>query len=155
MLESFVCQAPDGTPLKATASIGIAVYPQHGNTPKDIFLIADNMMYKAKRSGKNAIAAPNADELAEAFRKLAEKMAMIQRALDQKRIVPYFQPICGVGDGQVAIHELLMRIDIDGRIVPAGEFIAEAERMGLVHQMDYRRQHICPRCKQVLYRVEE
>ncbi len=137
MLESFVCQAPDGTPLKATASIGIAVYPQHGNTPKDIFLIADNMMYKAKRSGKNAIAAPNADELAEAFRKLAEKMAMIQRALDQKRIVPYFQPICGVGDGQVAIHELLMRIDIDGRIVPAGEFIAEAERMGLVHQMDY------------------
>ena len=138
MLEHFVCEAPDGAPLKATASIGIAVYPQHGNTPKDIFLIADNMMYKAKRSGKNAIAAPNADELAEAFRKLAEKMAMIQRALEQRRIVPYFQPICAVGDGQVEIHELLMSIDLDGRIVPAGEFIAEAERMGIVHQMDYQ-----------------
>ncbi len=137
-LEEFAFDQPNGVSLKATASIGIAVYPQHGKTPKDIFLIADNMMYKAKRSGKNAIAAPDDDELAEAFRKQAEKMAMIQRAVDQKRIVPYFQPICVVGDGQVAIHELLMRIEIDGRIVPAGEFIAEAERMGLVHQMDYQ-----------------
>jgi len=136
-LDGFSFEAPDGMRLKVTASIGIAVYPQHGNTPKDIFLIADNMMYKAKRSGKNLIAAPNDDELAEAFRKQAEKMAMIQKALDEKRIVPFFQPICAVDGGQVRIHELLMRIELDGRVVSAGEFIEEAERMGLVQQMDY------------------
>ncbi|WP_429108895.1 hypothetical protein [Aeromonas media] len=27
--------------------------------------------------------------------------------------------------------------------------------VGVVHQADYRRQHICPRCKQALYRDEE
>ncbi len=26
--------------------------------------------------------------------------------------------------------------------------------VGVVHQADYRRQHICPRCKQALYRDE-
>ena len=31
----------------------------------------------------------------------------------------------------------------------------QQREVGLVHQVDYRRQHICPRCKQALYRVEE
>jgi len=137
-LEAFVMPAPDGHRVKTTTSIGIAVYPQHGEDPKDLFLVADNMMYKAKRSGKNAIAIPNEDEMAEVFRKAGEKSIMVQNALDQQKIIPFFQPICNAATGEIQIHELLMRIQMDDHLIAANDFIEEAEAMGIVHKMDYQ-----------------
>lgn len=137
-LQHFTMETHDGMKLKATASIGIAISPDHGDNPKDLFLVADNMMYKAKNSGKNAIAIPNEDEMAEVFRKAGEKSLMIQNALDQQRIIPYFQPICDAVSGEIVIHELLMRIQLDDQIVTANDFIEEAESMGIAHKMDYQ-----------------
>jgi diguanylate cyclase (GGDEF)-like protein len=138
MIASFSMQAPDGVTIRTTTSIGIAMYPLHGDNPKDLFLVADNMMYKAKRSGKNAIAIPSDDEMAEVFRKAGEKAIMIQNALDQKKIVPYFQPICKCDTGEIVIHELLMRIELGDEVVVANDFIEEAESMGIAHKMDYQ-----------------
>ena len=39
----------------ATVSIGIAVYPYSATDEKDLFLLADNMMYKAKKIGKDTV----------------------------------------------------------------------------------------------------
>ncbi|WP_094298986.1 putative bifunctional diguanylate cyclase/phosphodiesterase [Noviherbaspirillum autotrophicum] len=138
MLEEFSMDTPDGIKLKATTSIGIAISPDHGENPKDLFLVADNMMYKAKNAGKNAIAIPNEDEMAEVFRKAGEKSLMIQNALDQHRIVPFFQPICDTATGEIVIHELLMRISLGDEIVTANDFIEQAESMGIAHKMDYQ-----------------
>jgi len=76
--------------------------------------------------------------MAEVFRKAGEKVIMIQNALDQQRIVPYFQPICDARTGKIVIHELLMRIQLDDQVVNANDFIAEAENMGIAHKMDYQ-----------------
>jgi len=138
LLDNFSLETPDGYKLKATTSIGIAISPNHGDNPKDLFLVADNMMYKAKKMGKNAIAIPSEDEMAEVFRQAGEKALMIQNALDQQKIVPYFQPICDAATGEIAIHELLMRIQLGDQIVTANDFIEEAETMGIVHKMDYQ-----------------
>jgi len=138
LLENFSMEGPDGYKIKTTTSIGIAISPNHGDNPKDLFLVADNMMYKAKRSGKNAIAIPNEDEMAEVFRQAGEKSIMIQNALDQGRVVPYFQPICNAASGQIVIHELLMRIQLGDQIVAANDFIEQAESMGIAHKMDYQ-----------------
>ena len=137
LLENFSMETPEGHKIKATTSIGIAISPDHGDNPKDLFLVADNMMYKAKKSGKNAIAIPSADEMAEVFRQAGEKSLMIQNALDQGNIVPYFQPICHAVSGQIEIHELLMRIKLGDQIVAANDFIEQAESMGIAHKMDY------------------
>lgn len=138
LLDDFSMDAPDGSKIKATASIGIAVSPNHGDNPKDLFLVADNMMYKAKKSGKNAIAIPSEEEMAEVFRTAGENAIMIQNALDQRRIVPYFQPICDAVTGEIVIHELLMRIQLGGEVVAANAFIEQAESMGIAHKMDYQ-----------------
>jgi len=138
LLGNFSMQTPGGHKLKATTSIGIAISPQHGDNPKDLFLVADNMMYKAKKAGKNAIAIPSEDEMADVFRQAGEKSIMIQNALDQGHIVPYFQPICIAASGEIVIHELLMRIQLGEQIVAAHEFIEQAESMGLAHKMDYQ-----------------
>ena len=41
--------------VKITVSIGIAVFGEDASSPEDLVFIADNFMYKAKQSGKNAI----------------------------------------------------------------------------------------------------
>ncbi len=137
LLEKFALHSPDGSSVRATTSIGIAVYPRHANDPRDMFLVADNMMYKAKRMGKNQIAIPDENEMAEVFKAVGEKNQMVLNALEEQRIIPYFQPIVSLETGDVQIHELLMRIDLGDRIVPAGEFIDIAESIGVVHKMDY------------------
>ncbi|MCE8016657.1 bifunctional diguanylate cyclase/phosphodiesterase [Halomonas sp. MCCC 1A17488] len=137
-LAGQVLTAPDGSVVRATTSIGIASYPNHAENPHDLFLMADNMMYKAKRQGKNCVALPEREEVAEVFRKVGEKNQMVLSALEEQRIVPYFQPIANVASGEVHIHELLMRIQLDDRLVPAGEFIDLAESIGVIHKMDYQ-----------------
>lgn len=137
LLEKLALTAPDGTSVRATTSIGIAIYPRHADDPRDLFVVADNMMYKAKRKGKNQIAIPDEHEMAEVFKAVGEKNLMVLNALEEQRILPYFQPIVSLETGEVLIHELLMRIDLGDRIVPAGEFIDIAESIGVVHKMDY------------------
>ncbi|UCF35873.1 MAG: diguanylate cyclase [Acidobacteriota bacterium] len=44
-----------GQLLKATASIGVATYPQFGKDRSDIFEAADAALYKAKESGRNRV----------------------------------------------------------------------------------------------------
>ncbi|OPX54849.1 putative bifunctional diguanylate cyclase/phosphodiesterase [Oceanospirillum multiglobuliferum] len=136
-LEKLELRTPDSGFVRATSSIGIAVYPQHAKNPRDLFLMADNMMYKAKRDGRNAIAVPEEHEVAEVYKEAGAKNIMVLEALEQKRIVPFFQPIIDVNTGEIIIHELLMRIEKDGKIIPAGEFIDIAEGIGVVHKMDY------------------
>ncbi|SFC32763.1 diguanylate cyclase (GGDEF) domain-containing protein [Marinospirillum celere] len=137
-LEKLVLVTPDGNRVRATSSVGIAIYPHHSQNPTDLFVMADNMMYKAKRSGKNAIAVPDDNEVAEVFREVGEKNEMILNALEERRIEPFFQPIVDLKTGEIAIHELLMRIREGDKVISAYEFIEVAENIGVVHRMDYQ-----------------
>jgi diguanylate cyclase (GGDEF)-like protein len=42
--------------LKVTASFGLASYPQDASTKKDLLLLADQAMYRVKRSTKDGVA---------------------------------------------------------------------------------------------------
>ena len=46
---------PLGAVLNISASIGVALYPDHGETEKDLLRLGDEAMYNAKKSGRNAI----------------------------------------------------------------------------------------------------
>ena len=131
-------EAPDGNMVKATVSIGLANYPDHATEQKDLFMFADNMMYKAKTEGKNRIGFPTEDEVVEVFRAIGEKSREVQQALDADNVVPVFQPIVDTRTGEVIAHETLSRIRRDdGSLMGAGEFVEVAERMGVIHKMDY------------------
>ncbi|HDY84814.1 hypothetical protein LCGC14_0973570 [marine sediment metagenome] len=57
IIESLSKEMPIGTNLcKISASIGIAIYPEHGNNIIELTRKADAAMYKVKASGKNGIA---------------------------------------------------------------------------------------------------
>ena len=134
---AFALTAQDGSKIKATVSIGFAVCPVHAENAKDLFLFADNMMYKAKSQGKNTIIIPTEDDIVEVFRATGEKAAIVMSAIEEKTLLPYFQPIIDVVTGKVEGHEVLSRIKTDNGILDAEEFIEVAERLGVVTKLDY------------------
>jgi diguanylate cyclase (GGDEF)-like protein len=135
-IEEYKLLTTDGSYVGITASIGISVYPDHAKTEKELFLIADSMMYKAKEEGKNAVRIPSGDDILSVVKEQKAKSALLVDAVTNNRIVPYFQPICTATSGDIEIHELLMRIEIDGRIISAYEFIEVAESMSMINRMD-------------------
>ncbi|XPV67409.1 MAG: putative bifunctional diguanylate cyclase/phosphodiesterase [Halarcobacter sp.] len=136
-VENLKLNAPDGTKCNMTVSIGIAVFPDHSKESKELFNIADAMMYEAKNEGKNSIRFPNEAEIEEIHRDSEDKSMIVLDAIRNENIIPHFQPIVDVKTGVCEINELLMRIEIDDEILPAGRFIETAESLGIVHKMDY------------------
>ncbi|HFC96967.1 MAG TPA: bifunctional diguanylate cyclase/phosphodiesterase, partial [Thermosulfurimonas dismutans] len=136
-IEEFSLISPEGQKVKATASIGIAVFPDHARDAKQLFLIADNMLYKAKREGKNKVALPSPEDLSLIAEEVLKKSSILSTAVEEKRVLPYFQPIVDVHTLEARAYEVLMRIEQpDGRILPAREFIHIAETSGLLQRMD-------------------
>jgi diguanylate cyclase (GGDEF)-like protein/PAS domain S-box-containing protein len=46
---------PSGLTLRASASIGVAVYPEHAQTGQDLLRLGDRAMYQAKNAGGNFV----------------------------------------------------------------------------------------------------
>ncbi|CAH2031188.1 putative bifunctional diguanylate cyclase/phosphodiesterase [Trichlorobacter ammonificans] len=135
-MESLTMVSADGSKIRGTASIGYAVFPEHAENEKDLFMFADNMTYKAKGLGKNCIIVPTNDDVVEVFQKSNEMSRMLMQALEERQIIPYFQPIVATDSGLIACHEVLCRIVVDGKVVPASEFIEIAERLTVVSRLD-------------------
>jgi len=130
--------APDGGRVLGSVSIGMATYPEHAMAMKDLFLFADNMMYRAKSEGKNRLAVPKPEDVLEVFRTVGEKSMLILGAVEKKSALPFFQPIVDVRTGQVEALEVLSRIRLDdGQLLVADDFVAIAEQMGVMHKLDY------------------
>lgn len=135
-VEKMTIQAPDGSPIRGTCSIGLAIYPDHAHDPKDLFLFADNLMYKAKDEGKDRVSIPSEDDVVEVFRDISQRSSLVLNAIDNKQITPYFQPILDVREHKFLAYECLSRIEVDGEVLRADQFVELAEKMGVIHRMD-------------------
>ncbi|MDA8095383.1 MAG: bifunctional diguanylate cyclase/phosphodiesterase [Betaproteobacteria bacterium] len=119
-----------------SVSAGLAVFPLHADNAKDLFLFADSMLYKAKSGGRNQVGVPSEDDVAAAYREMADKTLMVINAVNEGRIEPFFQPIMDVQGGRIVGHEVLSRLSLDGEQLTAERFIEYAERAGVIHQLD-------------------
>ena len=135
--QRFSLESPEGGRGKSSVSIGIASWPEHAREPKDLFLVADNMMYRAKAQGKNGHCLPTDADVVEVLRGVSEKYLLLQQAIEDRSILPYFQPIVSSTHGTVEAYEVLMRVMYRGKILPAGEFIEIAEESGLISSLDF------------------
>ncbi|MDA8383793.1 MAG: bifunctional diguanylate cyclase/phosphodiesterase [Betaproteobacteria bacterium] len=122
--------------VTSSVSAGLAVFPLHADNAKDLFLFADSMLYKAKSGGRNQVGIPSEDDVAAAYREMADKTLMVINAVNEGRIEPFFQPILDVQSGRVVGHEVLSRLSLDGEQLTAERFIEYAERAGVIHQLD-------------------
>lgn len=130
-------RTPDGKSVKVTVSIGVAVFPDHAQDSRHLFLIADNMMYRAKEEGRNRIAAPTEVDVEEAARKMSKRSLVIIEAVENRKVFPVFQPIVDTYTMETHAYEVLMRMEGENRILTASEFVPLAESIGLIHKLDY------------------
>lgn len=130
-------QSPLGEPIQFRLSMGLALYPEHADNAKDLFMFADNMMYQAKSSGKNRLYIPNKEDVLAVFKDISEKSIVIDKAIQEKRVIPYFQPMLATKDNEIEAVEVLSRIVLeDDQIMGAHEFIEIAEKLGVIHSLD-------------------
>lgn len=134
-LSQAVIRLPVGN-AKLSASVGLVSFPENGTDVEKLNIAMDVAMYKAKRLGKNRVSTLDASEedmVMEVFNKGQD----LQRALDEGRMVPFFQPICRTSDGKPEGYEVLARIRDGDVFMSAGDFIETAEELGLAHAVDH------------------
>ncbi|GAB7525212.1 cyclic di-GMP phosphodiesterase [Paraburkholderia sp. 2C] len=113
-------------------SIGIALFPEHGDSLESLIRAADTAMYVAKDGGKRTyrVFSP------EMNRKVAEYMWLdtnLRRGLDEGQLTLHYQPKLSLATGAVCGVEALVRWNSPerGQIMP-NEFIRYAEESGLI-----------------------
>ena len=122
----------DGHRLQVTPSIGVALIPDHGNTPADLLKRADIALYRAKDSGRNAIQLfrSTMQEAASARLRLENDLRL---ALARGEFELHFQPQVDARDDKVVGAEALLRWQHPqlGPQSPA-QFIQVLEESGLI-----------------------
>ncbi|KRB76464.1 hypothetical protein ASE01_16015 [Nocardioides sp. Root190] len=125
----------DNREVLATASMGCAVYPDHGSSPAHMLKNADIAMYRAKAAGRNNVRWFNPSMIADGNDKLVLSSAL-QQALDRGELTVAYQPQVDLGTGRLIGFEALSRWDSPTLgIVPPDRFIPVAEDSGLIAQL--------------------
>jgi diguanylate cyclase (GGDEF)-like protein len=116
-----------GQSIEIYASIGIACFPDHATTWGDIFRAADLALYRAKQAGRNRAVVFDPSMLIDAEKRFGV-LGMVRSAIENDRVVPYYQPEISIETGEVVGFEALGRIvHDDGRVSPPAEFISALE----------------------------
>ncbi|UUY09282.1 EAL domain-containing protein [Pseudomonas sp. J452] len=125
-----------GETLFISASIGISLYPDDGDSVEQLLRNADSALFRAKSSGRQAFSFYSQDMTAQA-RQRVKLEAELRQALEQNQLRVYYQPIHRLDDGRMLGAEALVRWQHPERgLVPPGEFIPMAEDSGLIGAID-------------------
>jgi len=108
--------------IKTTVSIGINEYPQRFKTITQAIKYADEMLYIAKREGRNCIITQK-DTYKEEKKLSIED---IKGAFEQNRVICYYQAIFNAQSREIEKYEALVRIiKNDGTVIPPYFFLEQ------------------------------
>ncbi|WP_337058653.1 EAL domain-containing protein [Pseudomonas sp. USHLN015] len=115
-----------------SASIGISLYPEHGNDVATVVKNADAAMYRAKSKGRNRIEFYTRDLTFQANERMALENEL-RRALERGELSLYYQPKLCLQNRRLIGAEALIRWHhpLFGEISPE-RFIPLAEENGLI-----------------------
>jgi diguanylate cyclase (GGDEF)-like protein len=131
-------QAGDGRSFRTTASIGLVAYPRDARTVADLMACVDVAMYQAKHQGKDSVCDfVGLGETVRTARNTRTYAETVREALNEQRIVPYFQPILETASGRLHGFETLARmVNEDGNTIAAAAFIDVINKYGLSRDLD-------------------
>ena len=127
-----------GSLVQLSASIGVALYPQHAPNASELLQKSDLAMYARKKAGKNGTRLFD-PALANETRDRAFMEKNIEAGLREDWFDAYLQPIHDLKTGRIAGFEALMRMvhPIEGIIAPGG-IIKIAEETGSITRIGER-----------------
>jgi diguanylate cyclase (GGDEF)-like protein len=118
--------------LYVTPSIGISVYPAHGNTAQMLITRADAAMYNVKKAGRDGVRV-FAPEMSTFFPERLMIENELRRALERSEFELHYQPEVELEEDRVIGMEALVRWRHPRRgLVAPDQFIPLAEDTGLI-----------------------
>ncbi len=122
--------------IKFSASLGVAFYPQDGETVSELLGACEIALKNAKNKGKNTWEIFN-KEFIEESKEITRIKKLLEKAISEKRVLPYVQPIFDSEKRKIAGFEVLLRIvDENGEIIKAGEIIKIANEKGYIDKLE-------------------
>jgi diguanylate cyclase (GGDEF)-like protein len=127
----------DGSELFASASIGVSLYPEHGNSYDALRQNADIAMYRVKNEGKGAAVFFDVSMEREALARMELEQSLRLAILD-KRFCCAFQPKVDIRTREIKGIEALVRLRNDEGVLQApGTFINLAVELGLIDELTH------------------
>lgn len=128
----------EGQEMNISASIGIAVMPQHTGNADELLMFADAAMYEAKqcRRGCWRMYSASGDEIEHVQEKIRWENR-IRRALETDQFLLLYQPLLDLRDRTTHYYETLLRMeDCNGQLITPGMFLESAELFDLSVPID-------------------
>lgn len=133
----ITCVLSNRVEITPSASLGVAVWPDHARDPEGLLRAADAAMYSVKSQGRNSVAFYTAGLTTQARQRVVME-SRLRTALNLGQFTCVYQPQVDVSTGTLIGAEVLLRWHDEqlGPVSPA-EFIPLAESCGLIHQLGH------------------
>ncbi len=123
----------DGIPLGVSASLGVALFPLHGDNLLSVIHHADLAMYRAKTDLIGVAVYTPGSSTAPGRLSLVSELG---RAIERDELELYYQPKVDIASGQIRMVEALLRWDHPAHgIVSPGWFMPMAEQTDLMRDL--------------------
>lgn len=145
--------ALSGKEFFVTVSIGVVLIPKDGKTTQVLLKNVDSAMYAAKANGKNTYCYYD-ETMNEQLNKKIEMQSELRKAIDNRELNVYYQPIHSLETQGLVGFEALLRWDRKekGLVLPK-EFIPLAEETGMMVQIGQN--VLLEACKELKYWSEK
>jgi len=121
-----------GQRILSSGSLGVAIYPDDGDTVEEILKKADNALYAAKSSGRNCWRFFESSLLEDKYERMTLTHSL-RRALYSDELFLHYQPMVEVASGKIIGFEALLRWQSpEHGLVPPDRFIPLAEQSALI-----------------------
>ncbi len=134
--------------LHLSASIGISLYPRHGNDLDSLLKAADHAMYLAKEGGRNRYQFYNPHNEGSGDQDFQIEL-LLREALDTGALQLLYQPVIDLQSGMTVGAEALLRLPLaTGSVLAPDAFLPVAESSGLISRLgewvlsEVGRQHV-------------
>ncbi|MFP3342466.1 EAL domain-containing protein [Halomonas sp. SIMBA_159] len=125
----------DGRERQVTACLGVALFPENGESSRELIRNADVAKNRAKLEGRGAVRFFQ-QKLHDELVRQHYLLARLEEALDNGEFSLHYQPQVSAASGRIENLEALIRWEpAEGPTIPPGEFIPLAERSGLIHRL--------------------
>ena len=122
-----------GLTVEVEASVGIALYPDHGDDVEALIRHADVAMYNGKKTHRPMLYSAKDDHYS------PDRLALVgelRRAIANRELVIHYQPRVELATGDVHAVEALVRWDHPERgLLSPGEFLPLAEHTGMIRPL--------------------